>query len=456
MTASSVDFMALARQNCPEVFGQPALLTVPEQNADQSVSTLKATSVAGRSAKREEQLPVRPWEAREGASVPVPRVQLTLMPTATLTACLEAAECPATARRIFQVLHELALLSVRARGLPVQPTIGVFHLPVELLAAFLGIDRTTVWRNLKPLIERGVLDARDHFDSLKGLSAVSGKIWAVSLMPERVLKGLAGKVRVTHADLVFPWRDLTADAEAGRTVYVLTRTEERQQAEKAQREAKAAERAAARERAARRATERQAARDRGEKVLTGRAAATVNAAITRNENPRPARENLTVQQSTKGLKTVEKAELIQWVLAPFTQSDDVTLTVAHAFSDGLEAIFSLPTLTALPKRERNAQVEVTARALAASFEDTPNLKFWCWLVWQLLRGADQGQHYLDDVSHLLARVLHDVRHDETCYQRSMKKPAALVVKELNRSGLLDALRELQRYRVGGTPRSKAA
>lgn len=392
-----------------------------------------------------------------------PAPQVPFQPVASLTACLEGAECPATARRIFQVLLELALHSIRARGLPVRPDVAVFHLPLELLAAHLECDRTTVWRNLRSLMAAGVLDARDHYGTLNGKTAVTGKVWAVSVVPDRVLRGMAAPVKVRIQDLRFPWRDLTSDVKAGRTAYALTRTDERQEAEKAARKAREGERAKAFERAALRLSEREAARAAGAKVPHGRRAATLNAAATREarksqevttEKARPKRLISTVQQSREGLKAVKAGELIQWTLAPFsTPSDDVTVTVARALSGGLDAIFTLRSLTMTPKRDRNAVVESAARALAAAFDDTKNLRFWCWLIWQLLRGAAQGQDYIDDVAHMLARVLHDLRHDETLGSRTQRRPAALVVKELNDLRVLDALRELERYRVGGKPRA---
>ncbi|WP_291427050.1 hypothetical protein [Deinococcus sp.] len=225
-------------------------------------------------------------------------------PTATLTACLETAECPKLARRLFQVLHELALYSVRARGLPaVGLTVGVFHLPLELLAAHFQVNRTTIWRNLQPLLTAGLLDARDHCGKLRGKSAVTGKIWAVSILPERQLDGHAEPVKVRHYDLTAKWRNLDADAESDHTVWSLTRTEEQKVAYKAQQLERAAEIAEARSRAEERAKERKAAMARGEKVLTGRAAATVNAAQTRAEKPRPTRKKTEMQQSFSNLKT---------------------------------------------------------------------------------------------------------------------------------------------------------
>lgn len=392
---------------------------------------------------------------RRGQPEPVAaKVVQQINPLESLTACLDSADCPATARRIFRTLHHLALLSVRALGLPHRPSVAVFHLPLELLASHLEVDRVTVWRNLQPLLARGLVDTKDHYDTLTGMTAITGKLWAVSLVPERVLSGLADPVKLRHADMVYPWRDLGRDVQEGRTAYALTRTEERQAAEKAVREAQAEQRAKAFERASKRRQDRDRAKRRGETVLTGRAAATANAAQTRAEKPRPTRPTRKVQQSREGLKAVGRAELQKWVLAPFsTSSDDSVLIVAGRISDGLDAIFSLPSLADVPKAQRNQTVEETARALARAFEDTQNLKFWCWLVWQLLRGTAQGHAYMDDVSHILARVLHDIKHDETCYNRSVVKPAALVAKELNAVGLLDALRELKRYRVGSYPKN---
>lgn len=392
-----------------------------------------------------------------------PAPHVPFQPVASLTACLETAECPAMARRIYQLLLELALHSIRARGLPVRPDVAVFHLPSELLASHFEVCRQTIWRNVKPLVEAGVLDERDHYGSLNGRPAVTGKIWAVSIVPDRVLRGLAAPVKVRIQDLRFPWRDLTSDVKAGRTAYALTRTDERQEAEKAARKAREGERAKAFERAALRLSEREAARAAGAKVPHGRRAATLNAAATREarksqevttEKARPKRLISSMQQSREGLKAVKAGELIQWTLAPFsTPSDDVTVTVARALSGGLDAIFTIRSLTMTPKRDRNAVVESAARALAAAFDDTKNLRFWCWLIWQLLRGAAQGQDYIDDVAHMLARVLHDLRHDETLGRRTQRRPAALVVKELDDLGVMDALRELERYRVGGKPRA---
>ncbi len=113
----------------------------------------------------------------------------------------------------------------------------------------------------------------------------------------------------------------------------------------------------------------------------------------------------------------------------------------------------LPTLTGLSRSRRGELVEKTARTLAASFEDSENLKFWCWLIWQTLRAHDQGQDWTEDVAHIMARVLHDLRQDEQMGNRAQNRPAALVVNGLRNCGLLDALRQIAPTRVGKRPRA---
>ncbi|WP_291426974.1 hypothetical protein [Deinococcus sp.] len=132
------------------------------------------------------------------------------------------------------------------------------------------------------------------------------------------------------------------------------------------------------------------------------------------------------------------------------------MTVATAISHGLDVIFTLPSLAGLSRQRRNLEVEKTAHALAAQFDDTANTRFWCWLVWQLIRADDQGHPYADDVAHLLARVWHDIKHDETMNCRSQKNPAALVVAELKACGIYDALKLLAPTRAGGRPKPVAA
>jgi hypothetical protein len=90
-----------------------------------------------------------------------------------------------------------------------------FHLPNDLLAAHIGVDRATVWRWMELLKAAGLADSREHraWAVIKGQPNfyTSGNVWLVRLKP--------GKVRWTYEDVAHPWRDLEEDRKHGRTAY---------------------------------------------------------------------------------------------------------------------------------------------------------------------------------------------------------------------------------------------
>lgn len=92
---------------------------------------------------------------------------------------------------------------------------AVFHLPVDLVASFLGVHRTTVWRWAAPLEEAGLIRSKTHVaTAVRGGEAQNlntGTVWAVRLKP--------GRARFEHGDLTYPWRDLAKDLEEGRTAF---------------------------------------------------------------------------------------------------------------------------------------------------------------------------------------------------------------------------------------------
>jgi hypothetical protein len=90
-----------------------------------------------------------------------------------------------------------------------------FHLPNDLLAAHIGVDRATVWRWMELLKQAGLADAREHraWAVIKGIPGfyTTGNVWLVRLKP--------GRVKWEYADLAHPWRDLEEDRKHGRTAY---------------------------------------------------------------------------------------------------------------------------------------------------------------------------------------------------------------------------------------------
>jgi hypothetical protein len=90
-----------------------------------------------------------------------------------------------------------------------------FHLPNDLLAAHIGVDRATVWRWMELLKAAGLADSREHraWAVIKGQPNfyTTGNVWLVRLKP--------GRVKWEYADLAYPWRDLEEDRRHGRTAY---------------------------------------------------------------------------------------------------------------------------------------------------------------------------------------------------------------------------------------------
>jgi hypothetical protein len=90
-----------------------------------------------------------------------------------------------------------------------------FHLPNDLLAAHIGVDRATVWRWMELLKQAGLADAREHraWAVINGTPGfyTTGNVWLVRLKP--------GRVKWEYADLAHPWRDLEEDRRHGRTAY---------------------------------------------------------------------------------------------------------------------------------------------------------------------------------------------------------------------------------------------
>jgi hypothetical protein len=90
-----------------------------------------------------------------------------------------------------------------------------FHLPNDLLAAHIGVDRATVWRWMELLKQAGLADSREHraWAVINGIPGfyTTGNVWLVRLKP--------GRVKWEYADLAHPWRDLEEDRRHGRTAY---------------------------------------------------------------------------------------------------------------------------------------------------------------------------------------------------------------------------------------------
>lgn len=319
----------------------------------------------------------------------------------TLTACLDDAPCRESARRIFRALFSVALDVARACGYPEHVTRAVFHLPAELLMVHVGLKKSAFYENLQYLRRVGLVACEAHMGDLRGESVATGTLWAVTLKPGRVLEGKAGHVRLMHDDWTRNWRDLNADAKAGRTVYNMLHPLSNGLPE-------------SQEPCEEMAGDAQTAKNAALPVISYDVVATwaIKSALPINS------DNMTVRPAPS------LAENVVWELAD-----------AHRESR-----------TAY----RAAIVDKQARALAAAFGDgADSLGFWRKLVWNITRAADAGADLSDDVGAVLVRVLRDLKHDQTAGVPLPRNPAAVVNAALG--DLLSRLREFDFRRVGVRP-----
>ena len=135
-----------------------------------------------------------------------------------LLALLEAKGLEAGPVKLFLLLVYLGRRYLRERFGPQasrKASQVSYHLPNDLLAAYIEVDRVTVWRWMELLKAAGLADAREHraWAVIKGKPNfyTSGNVWLVRLKP--------GKVRWTYEDVAHPWRDLEENRTHGRTAY---------------------------------------------------------------------------------------------------------------------------------------------------------------------------------------------------------------------------------------------
>lgn len=321
----------------------------------------------------------------------------------TLTACLDAAPCRESARKIFRALFSIALDVARACGYPEHVTRAVFHLPAELLMAHLSLKKSAFYDNLLYLRRAGLVACDAHMGDLRGEKVATGTLWAVTLKPARVLEGKADKVRLLFDDWGREWRNLNADARAGRTVY--------------------------------------------------------NALHPFTRDLPESQEPL--EQDTNTGKTAKKPAPVvisydvvaSWAIKSASPSKSDNLTLRPALAAAETVVWELGNAHNETRTAYRAEiVDRQARALAAAFGDgADSLGFWRKLIWNITRAADAGRDVSDDVGAVLVRVLRDVKHDQTAGGTPPRNPAAVVNAALGAAGLLSLLREYDFRRVGVHP-----
>jgi hypothetical protein len=122
-------------------------------------------------------------------------------------------------QRLFMVLYQSARAIARSRRYARRVGSISLHLPVDLLALHLGVDRTTIWRWAKELERKGLIARATHYGTLDGRTVATGTVWVVRLTP--------GRARITPEDLAHPWRDMEADRASGATAWAWIKAKRR-------------------------------------------------------------------------------------------------------------------------------------------------------------------------------------------------------------------------------------
>jgi hypothetical protein len=133
--------------------------------------------------------------------------------------------------------------------------------------------------------------------------------------------------------------------------------------------------------------------------------------------------------------------LLLWALPPHQRQTPLNLTVANTAPGDLTSVLDVPHAK---RSERGTVVDAAARACASQLGD-PNVDYYRWLFWQLLRLHDRGQDYFDTLYTMMCRV----RADKL--EGFARKPGALLTSRLKEGGLWDLLRSTPAYRVGPKP-----
>lgn len=135
----------------------------------------------------------------------MPRVLATFRPAEEIS---QGVKLSRGARRLWNLLHRLAVDVARARAYTVTPDQVTFHLPAVTVAGVLRYHADHVARVGRELEEAGLLDFGGHAQTVKGRAMWDGCLWAVKTRAE----GPAPRIRAD--EWKHEWRpDFAADVE---------------------------------------------------------------------------------------------------------------------------------------------------------------------------------------------------------------------------------------------------
>lgn len=286
--------------------------------------------------------------------------------------------------KTFKLLHTVALELAAKRNYSAQVTHVSFFCPLEIIAIALEISRTTLWRHLKIMLELGIVSYKPHKTTHRSKTLNDGCLWNIKLNPAK------GKsARLSYEELKTQYRDLSLDISNKRTAFAFKKAREEQQENK-------------------------------------------------------MKQSFRTTEDLKGKKLI-----LSWTLNPLLSKYPVSSDcfIPQESSDKQLAFHleSMLDVVFVPKDARNLAVQHAASAICVALCDHKSHKFYCDLLWNLLRRSDRGENYFLTVFEMILRARTD--HLEG-FARSA---GALLVSRLKNSQVWEHLKQTPPLRVGTPP-----
>ncbi len=210
-------------QDARRRLAQQARESREQRRADQRARLHQLLTAATDEAAPDFVVPANLQESRQRASgsvqISLPRPVVDGPAWGELSAEAVLARAPHVsrgARKLFQVLHYIAVGTCQDRRYRVIPSSSAFHLPQILVAAVLKYTPRHIRRLANELEKAGLIDCGAHASNVQTREGKyrhlwDGSIWAVKLRPSNCNAYLAPE------DWRHEWRDFQADLKAGRT-----------------------------------------------------------------------------------------------------------------------------------------------------------------------------------------------------------------------------------------------
>jgi len=325
--------------------------------------------------------------------------------------------------KTFKLLHTVAIEVAAARRYSPHVTHVTFFCPLEIIALALELSRTTIWRHLKIMKELGLVSNSPHKTTYRSKTLNDGSLWNIKLNPSK------GKsARLSYEELKTQYRNLSLDISNQRTAYALKQDLLKKEEQLNQENAK---------------DKQNSATKQEQKQLSK-----YNQIYEENFG------NMKMKQSYKTTEDIKgKILVLSWSLKPLLSLSPVSNDCFISDSEGVnqsnnQSSFYLESVLDIKftsRDDRNTAVQTAASAICIALNDLKSHKFYCDLLWNLLRRYDRGEDDFLTLFEMIQRA--KVDHLEG-FARSA---GALFVSRLKKWKVYEEIKRTPASRVGVKP-----